>query len=322
MPKHNLSKTIALTVLTIILLVLPFILSAYRLDVVIILFVNILLVVSFRFIALTGDFSLAQVPLLGTGAYATALMGIHLGWPFWFTLPMAGLATALVGLVMCFPLLRMRAFAFFLGSYAIGEALRLCWIRFRNPFGGGLGIINIPPPESIPIPGLRAINFAEVIPYYFLTLVVLAVCLLILYRLEQSRIGNTLKAIESQDSLMRSIGVNITMYRALAFLIGSFFAGIAGVLLVHRLGAVDPFQFSISASIYLLIWVVAGGLGSFAGPIIGVVALTIISELIRGFVQWTPLVYGIILIGILLFLPDGLESLPKKVRMIGRRKHL
>jgi len=318
MPKSNL-KPIGLGVLTVILLVLPFILTAYYVDIMIMLLINILVVVSFRFIALTGDFSVAHIPLMGAGAYASALMGLRLGLPFWLTLPLAGLTAALVGLVMCYPLLRMKAFAFFLGSYAAGEAMRLSWIRFRNPFGGHTGITNVPPPESIPLPGLGTIDFAEVIPYYFLTLGVTALCLVIMYRLEKFRIGDTLKAIHSEDNLVKSVGINVTTYRALAFLIGSFFAGISGVLLVHRLGAVDPYQFSLAATLYLLVWVVVGGLGTFAGPIIGVVTLTVISELIRGFVEWVPLVYGFILIAILLFLPEGLEGLPKKMQLMAKR---
>ena len=127
--QRNNSKLIGLGILTAILLVLPFILTAYKLDVVIMLLINIIVVVSFRFIALTGDLSVAHMPLMGAGAYASALMGLRLGLPFCLTLPLAGLVAALVGLVMCFPLLRMKAFAFFLGSYAIGEAMRLSWIR-------------------------------------------------------------------------------------------------------------------------------------------------------------------------------------------------
>jgi len=321
MLKSNLLKpqSIGLGVLAIIMLVLPFILTAYYVDVVVTLLINILVVVSFRFIALTGDFSIAHIPLMGAGAYTSALMGSRLGLPFWVTLPLAGLAAALVGLVMCYPLLRMKAFAFFIGSYAAGEAMRLSWIRFRNPFGGHTGITNVPPPESIPLPGPGAIDFAEAIPYYFLTLGVITLCLVIMYRLERCRIGNTLKAVHLEDSLVESVGMNVTMYRALAFLVGSFFAGIAGVLLVHRLGAVDPYQFSLGATLYLLVWVVVGGLNTFAGPIIGVVILTVISELIRGFIEWVPIVYGSILIAILLFLPQGLETLPRKMQMLAKR---
>jgi len=265
-----------LAVLTTIMIVPPLVVGEYYVDILIILLTNIILVASFRLISLTGDFSVAHVPLMGAGAYASALMGIHFGLPFWLSLPLAGLASAAISLVMCYPLLRMKAFAFFIGSFAAGEAMRLMWMRFRIPFGGHRGLAKIPPPESIP--GLSFIDFGDATSYYRLTLGITLVCLGIIYWLEKSRIGDTLKAIHSQEDMAKSVGINVTRYRALALVIGSFFAGISGVLLVHRIGFVDPYQFSLSATLYLLIWVVVGGLTTFAGPIIGVATLTAVGE--------------------------------------------
>lgn len=329
MLKRNLSKPIGLAVLAIILVALPFMVGAYYVDVLTMLLINIIIVVSFRLITTTGGWSLAHMPLMGAGAYATALMGIYFGWPFWLNLPLAGLAAALIGLVMSYPLVRTKGFAFFIASFAAGEAMRLCWMRFRVPFGGHQGLGNIPAPETIPIPGLRTIDFSDAIPYYFLALVVTVLCLAVMYRLDKSRIGDTLKVIYSQDSLAKSVGINITGYKILAFVMGSFFAGIAGVLLAHRLWGIEPQQFSFVTTLYLLVWVVIGGAHTFAGPIIGVTVLTGLGELIRRFHEWVPMIYGFILIATLLFLPQGLESLPKrmsplvkKIPIIGRRRHL
>jgi branched-chain amino acid transport system permease protein len=328
MLRRNLSKPLSLAVLPIILVALPFFLRGYYVDVLTILFINIILIVSFRLMATTGEWSIAHVPLMGAGAYATALMGIHFGWSFWLTLPLAGLTAAIVSLAMSYPLLRMKGFTFFIGSFAAGEAMRLCWTRFKVPFGGHWGLTGIPSP-SIPIPGLQAIDFGGTIPYYFLTLVVTVLCLAIMYRLDKSRIGDTLKAIHSQDILMKSVGVNITRYKALAFVTASFFAGISGALLAHRLCSIDPTQFNIHATMYLLIWAVFGGTATFAGPIVGVTALTVVAELIRPFHEWMYVIYGVILIATLIFLPQGLESLPRrmsplveKIPLIGRRRHL
>ena len=311
MRRNQLKTVIGLTAMAIILLALPFLLTRYYVDLTIVFFAHLILAVSFRLITTTGDFSLAHIPLMGMGAYATALMSKYFGWPFWLTLPLAGLASTVVGLVMLYPLLRMKAFAFFIGSYAIGEALRLSWIRI-GIFGSHRGISGIPHP-SLSIPGLFTISFAGVAPYYFLTLAITVLCLGIMYLIDKSRITHIFKAIHAEDSLVRSVGINVTAYRTLAFEVGTFFAGIAGVLLAHHLGHIDPHQFNLTTGLYLLIWVVVGGFATFSGPIIGVTFFTLLGEVMRVFGAWMPLVYGCILIMSLLFLPEGLESLPRRI---------
>jgi branched-chain amino acid transport system permease protein len=320
MGRNLLRPVIGLTALAIILIALPFIISRYYVDLTIVFFAHLILAVSFRLITTTGDFSLAHVPLMGMGAYASALISKYFGWPFWLALPLAALASTFVGLIMLYPLLRMKAFAFFIGSYAIGEALRLSWIRI-GIFGGHRGISGIPHP-SISIPGLRTISFSGVLPYYFLALVITVLCLLIMYRLDRSRVTDIFKAIHEEDSLVRSVGINVTAYRILAFEVGTFFAGISGVLLAHHFGHIDPHQFDLTTGLYLLIWVVVGGYANFAGPIIGVTFFTVLGELMRPLGAWMPFVYGIILIVSLLFLPEGLESLPERMSSLLKKMEL
>jgi len=320
MGRKLLRTVIGLTALAIIMIALPFIITRYYVDLTIVFLAHLILAVSFRLITTTGDFSLAHVPLMGMGAYASALISKSFGWPFWVALPLAALAATFVGLIMLYPLLRMKAFAFFIGSYAIGEALRLGWIRI-GIFGGHRGISGIPNP-SISIPGLHTIRFSGVIPYYFLTLVITVLCLLIMYRLERSRVTDIFKAIHEEDSLVRSVGINVTAYRILAFEVGTFFAGISGVLMAHHFGHIDPHQYDLTTGLYLLIWVVVGGYTTFAGPIIGVTFFTILGELMRPLGAWMPLVYGSILIVSLLFLPEGLESLPERMSPVLKKMGL
>jgi branched-chain amino acid transport system permease protein len=164
-------------------------------------------------------------------------------------------------------------------------------------------------------PGLKeAIEIWEPIPYYFLTLTVVTLCLWILYRLENSRIGLTLHSIHWRDVLAESVGINIWRYKTLAFGVASFFVGIAGALLAHYLGTINPNQFAVGIMVYVLIWVIVGGTATFAGPIIGVTVLSIVNEWFRAFEIWRPLIYGCILIVSIMFLPEGLESLPSKLR--------
>jgi branched-chain amino acid transport system permease protein len=310
-------KILGLAASMTLLVLLPFIFSRYYLDLSIVFLINLILAVSFRLITTTGDFSLAHVPLMGMGAYTGALITKKLGLPFLVTLPLAGLIATLVGLIMLYPLIRMKEFAFFIGSYAIGEALRLSWIRL-GIFGGHRGISNISSP-TISIPGLFSADFSAVVPYYFLTLTITIVCLLCMYLLDRSRITEIFKAIHAEPDLVKSVGVNTTGYRILAFEIGTFFAGISGVLLAHHLGHIDPHQFQLTTGLYLLIWIVVGGYATFWGPIIGVTFFAIFGEWMRVFGAWMPLVYGCILIIALLFLPDGFESLPRRISFLFKR---
>lgn len=209
-----------LTILGAVLIIVPFFVSGYRVDFLTMLMVNVILAESFRLITTTGGWSLAHIPMMGTGAYATALMSGNLGVPFWISMPLAGLVAGLVGLAISYPLKHTEGFAFFVASFAAGEALRLCWIRFKVPFGGHEGLV-VPPPNLIS--GVPALDFSAAIPYYFLTLVITVGCLALMHRLDKCRIGKTFKTIESQERLAKSVGINTDGYKMLAFSIGSFF---------------------------------------------------------------------------------------------------
>ena len=316
MLKHKVLSIIGVVALIAVMSVLPFFVREYYVEILIIFLINIILAVSYRLIATTGDWTLCHVILMGAGAYASALMAKYFGWPFWMTAPLAGATVGLVGLGIVYPMLRTVGFGFFITSLAVGEFIRLSWIKFHNPFGGPRGMINIP---EVGIIG--SIDFYEAIPYYFMTLAITLVCLLILYRIDRSRIGKAFKSIYEDSVLAESIGINVGRYRSFSFVIGSFFAGIAGALLAHRLGAIDPHIFGLDEMVYLLVWVIVGGSTTFAGPIIGVAVMTILFEWTRPLMEWRPLFFGVILIGFLIFMPGGLESLvPKFTRLFGNRK--
>jgi len=298
-----------LAALGLFLVILPFLVRDYQVDVLIMLLINIIIVVSFRLITTTGRWSLAHIPMVGCGAYATALLTGGLGFPFWLSLPLSGLATGAAALLMSYPLARTKGFAFFVASFAAGDALRLCWTRFKVPFGGHKGLTNVPVPSFF-----GAGDFAQAIPYYFLALAVTVLCLLVMWRLDRSRLGRTWKILDMNEDLAKSLGINATFYKILAFVLGSAFAGVAGVLLAHRLWAVVPAQFGFGATLYLLVWVVFGGTRTFQGPIIGVAALTLLREILKPLFEWVPLIFGTIIILTLIFLPEGLESLPRRLR--------
>lgn len=301
-------KIVGGTLLLIVLLALPHFLKFHHQDLLIFLTINVLVVASYRIVTLTGEWSLIHAVMMGIGGYTAALLFKHYDLGMWLTLPLAGGFAALIAALLSFPLFRMTQFYFLIGSFAAGEAIRLTWIQFLNPFGGTGGLSGVEPPM------MGNIDFIEAIPYYYLSLAIVSVCLFILYRIEKSRIGLTLHAIHWKAPLAESVGVDTWRYRALAFVVGSFFVGIAGALKVHYLGTITPNQYGIGFMLFILIWVIVGGYNKFYGPILGVIVLTIFDESIRGFAEIRPAIYGAVLILSILFLPLGLESISARFK--------
>ena len=318
----NVARLIGFVLLGAVLIGLPHFLSFSQQELLVILVINVLLVCSYRLLTLTGEWSLAHAVIMGVGAYASALFAKELDVPVPLAMLLGASTAGLVAFLLSFPLFRMKGFYFLIASFAAGEVIRLSWkwsdLTFL--FGGPKGIKRIPP-----FPDFLTIDFYEPVNYYYLCLIVVAFSLLILYRVEKSRIGLTFHAIHWQDKLAESVGVNTFRYRMMAFIISSFFAGLAGALYAHYVGAVAPNRFSVEEMVYILIWAIVGGTATFYGPIIGVVTLTVLNEIVLrglGVDEMRPMFYGAVLIIAILFMPNGLEGLVPKVKewIAGRRR--
>ena len=286
----------------------PFFAKPYYVEVAMIFFIWIILAQSYRLIVTIHDWQLYHVVLYGVGAYTSGMLAKNLGIPVFVAIPIGGMMASLLGVAITLILLRSTGWGFYIATYGLAELIRLTWLKFRYPFGGSTGIINIP---YAPVVG--GIDFDAAIPYYFFSLCIMLAIIYRLYRIEKSRIGDAFKAISMDPALAESTGISISRHRLLACAIGSFFAGIAGGLLVHRLGAVDPKLFDIHTMLYLLIWVVVGGTNTFWGPVIGVSVMYTLFELSRPLIQLRPAFFGLSIIFVLIFMPGGIESLVSKV---------
>ena len=302
-----------------ILVALPHGLSFSQQEILVFLTINVLLVASYRLLTLTGEWSLGHVVIMGVGAYASAIYTKLFG--VWVPASMilgAGTA-ALIAMGLSYPLFRMKGFYFLIGSFAAGEIIRLLWKRFRDPFGGPKGLKGIDPMPDFSI-GVWDFDFFEPVSYYYFALAVVGLCLWVLWRIERSPVGLTFHAVHWQDKLAEAAGVNVRAYRTLAFVIASGFAGLAGALLAHYIGTINPQSFDVEQMVFVLTWAIVGGTATFYGPILGCVVLTILNEIVlreMGFEQMRPLIYGLLLIASVLFLPKGLESVVQRV--LGRR---
>ena len=300
--------------LGVVLLMLPHGLSYSQQEILVFLTINVLLVASYRLLTLTGEWSLAHVVIMGVGAYASALYSKELGIYVPVAMLLGACTAALIAMFLSYPLFRMKGFYFLIGSFAAGEIIRLLWKRFRDPFGGPKGLKKIDPMPDFDI-GIWQFDFFEPVSYYYFALAVVGLSLWLMWRIERSPVGLTFHAVHWQDKLAQSVGVDVRAHRTLAFVIASGFAGLSGALLAHYIGTINPNSFDVEMMVFVLIWAIVGGTQTFYGPIIGCIVLTVFNEILLrelGFEQLRPLIYGLLMICSVLFLPNGLESLVQR----------
>jgi branched-chain amino acid transport system permease protein len=315
MNKKQLTSTIGIVVPICLLFLLPlFIKSNYWLHVLILTGINVLLAVSLRALARTGQISIGTAGFMLLGAYSSALLAKDLGLSFWITMPIGGLLAAAVAMAVGYPFLRAKGIYFAILTVMLAEVCRLTAYYWQSMTGGIAGLQNIPSPDPINVFGLTILNFDTKATFYYLMLVTVIISLLILYRIERSWLGLMWLSINEADNLARAVGINIMGHKILIFGISSFFIGIAGALYAHYTGALSPSGtpgsvFCFIASIYVLLYVVVGGESRFAGPIIGAFLLTIVAELARAVREYMPLLFGGLLILVVLLMPEGIVGL-------------
>ncbi|NIE73404.1 hypothetical protein F3J45_02850 [Pantoea sp. Ap-967] len=288
--------------------VYPFLSSAYYVGIGVLFLINVLLVISYRTVTTMGGWSFAHITMLAVGAYITALAQSYWGLSFWVALPLSGLGAALVALLIAYPVMRTRQFYFFLSTFAAGEAIRQCFIQFEQPFGGISGIAFLSPPGE-----LFGIDFFNTVNYYLLVLALVLGCGAVLYRFNLGRTGRTIAAMAENENLASAIGAHAWALKTLAFCIGSCFAGIAGTLYAGYNGIVAPTDFTSQYMFKIIAAVIIGGHRTFWGPVLGLLVLTLLEELLRDMAQWVPMVWGLLLILTVLFIPRGLEGLLQRL---------
>ncbi len=285
----------------------------YYVHVMIAIFYTVIYTSTYRFILRTGQFHFGAHAFIGIGAYASVLLVTRAGWSFWAAMPAAGIIAAVCALVVGFPILRLKGIYFAIITWGLGDTLRFIYMRFKNPFGGALGIFSIPGPNPITLPGFGIIDFSQKSHYYILALTLMMLTLYVLYRLERSRIGLVFGAIREGDQLARAIGINIMNYKVLAFAVCSGLAAMGGSFYAHYTYYISPQDFTVLLTIYLAIYTVVGGQDSYFGAIVGTVVLSLAGEIFAGYSHYQLIMYSTFMIVVLLFLPQGLVSFPRYI---------
>jgi branched-chain amino acid transport system permease protein len=269
-----------------------------------------------RLIMSTGQLTLGHAAYMAVGAYASTLLTMKAGLSFWLAFPLAGMISSLIALLIGYPILRIKGVYFSIITFAFAEIIRLIIVHWPDVLGGYGGIPNIPPPQPI-----FSIRFTSRVPFYYLILAISLATYLFMVRIEKSRLGRIFSSIHESDTLAESIGINIMKYKMIAFCLGCFFAGLSGSFYAHYFNFTSPEFFTIWQSIYCLIFVIVGGVGSVFGPFLGSLFMTLVPEFLRVAKEYEPVVYAIILILIMFLLPGGLVTLPDRLRGKEKKTH-
>ena len=255
----------------------------------------------------TGQLSLGHAAFFGIGAYATGLLTVKLDWSPWLGLVAAIALPAATGWAIGRLALKLRGAYFVLLTISFAGVVSLVSINWMDLTNGPLGLPGVPPLD-VALPGLPALSLRAKGAYYYLVLAAVALCYLVCSALIHSRIGRALIALRENETLAESVGINGTHYLVLAAVLSAAMAGLGGGLYAHYTRFVSPEVFLFSYTVTMVIMVVAGGKGTLAGPVVGAVIFTVLPEALRALAswQWQMLLYGIVLIAVLFFLPRGI----------------
>jgi len=275
MPR-KLGVPIVLAVLVILALLVPELGGDYYVHVFALVFTNVILAASLRPSLTCGQLNIGHSAFMSIGAYTSALLAKNLAVPFEISLLCGALLATAVGLAIGYPSLRLRGVYFAMVTVAFVEVIRLIaqlWVSLTRGMSGLSGI---------PKPSLLGITLTTKASQYYLVVGLALVILLVLWKLEHSRLGLIWKSIGMGDNLAQSLGVNIARHKLLAFMLGCFFAGIAGSFYAHFIRFLFPPEFGFLMATNILVYNYVGGRGHFAGAVVGAIFLSLLSEPFRG----------------------------------------
>lgn len=288
---------------------LPFLLTgSYWRTNLIVCALNVMLAIGLDFVlGYAGQLNLGQSAFYGIGAYASTLLVMRLGVPFWLAFVAAVALAGLAGAALSVFATRLRGHYLAiasLGFAVITYQILLNWISLTQ---GPLGIYAVPRPPTLALPGV-AIDFHDQRNLFYLVAGVAYLAYLLLDQLIRSPIGETLTAIREDEVSAASLGIDCAAWKVFAFGVGSAVAGAAGCFYGGFVGTLTPDAFFITESFTILAMVVVGGMGTLIGPVAGAILLTILPELLRDIGDLRLVVYGLALTLVVLFMPGGIAQ--------------
>ncbi|OGP62138.1 MAG: hypothetical protein A2170_10595 [Deltaproteobacteria bacterium RBG_13_53_10] len=254
-----------------------------------------------------GQISIGHAAFYAIGAYASALAAVHLSLPFWGSALVAILFASLVGFLLGLTCLRLRGEYLAIATVAFGEIVQVILTQWEEVSGGPEGFLKIPKAH------MGSFLFDTPVRYYYLTLVITLFIMVLTRNLTSSKLGRSFRSVKDDPLAANIIGVDTTKVKLIAFVLSAAYSGLAGSLYAHYARALLPDYFSLSLSVLLFMMVMLGGMGSLYGPIIGAILLTVSFELLRALQVYQMVLYGIIVLFITIFAPEGLVGIFKRV---------
>ncbi len=250
----------------------------------------------------SGQISLCHSSFMAVGAYMTTLLTLHLGLPFWVAIPMAAALAAGLGALIGLPASRLQGIYLALATLGFLQIVQIVIEEFADVTGGVRGL-KVPNPTMWP--GMR-------IGFYPMFLIVLGVCGFAIWtarNLLASPAGRELNAVRTSPHAAQALGVSVARVKLAAFALSALYAGVAGGLMAVVVGFIDPNEFGVSAALRQITFIVVGGMGSVAGSVIGAAVLSALPEVLRPVKEYSDVIYTLILLGFLIFMPHGLVTL-------------
>ena len=256
-----------------------------------------------------GQKSLGHAAFFGLGAYTVAILA-KAGISFWLGLPLAAIGCFVIGLGLGFPALRVQTIYLAFATLGFNTAV---WLVMRNEewLTGGTFGMDI---SAYGRPGLFGLSLEKNLAYYYFVLGATVVLSALLWALLRSPWGKAFTALRDNPIRAESLGISVQSYTLLAFAIGAAYAGIAGALFAHLVQFIEPAPFAVGTSIMMYLMVVVGGTGYFFGPVLGAAVGVLLPEWLRFAQAWYLFVFGSLVVVLMLWLPDGLLSIPDRLK--------
>ena len=288
----------------------PFVFSMYQTNIMISALIYIMLGLGINIVVgLAGLLDLGYVAFYAVGAYSYALLNYHFGLNFWLALPIGAATGAFFGILLGYPVLRLRGDYLAIVTLGFGEIIRLILENWNEFSFGPSGIANIPRPWFF---GINMSLEQSSIFIYFLLIALVIFTIFVVNRLKDSRIGRAWIAMREDEVACQAMGIDRTKTKLTAFALGATWAGMAGVMFAAKTTFINPASFTIWESINVLCIVVLGGMGSIIGVIFGALGLILLPEYLRAFSEYRMLIFGFILVTMMVFRPGGIISATRR----------
>jgi len=260
----------------------------------------------------SSQFCIGYAGFFCIGAYTEAILALRMKINFWLLLPVAGVITAIAGLLICLPTLKLKGKYLALVTLGFSEIVRLIALNWSSLTGGPMGL------KGIPVPKIFSIEFKNSLSYYYIFLLLVVIFLFVTRRVINSRIGRAWMSIREDEQAARSLGVDIYKYKALNFMYGAFWAGIAGAAYAPYTRYIDSTFFTLDEGFNILSMAIIGGMGTLVGPVAGSIVVNLLTELLRPVSEYRLVAYAILIIAMMWLRPQGLFGASKSI-LAGRK---